>query len=286
MAELSEQFRKQIERATEMELKNIDYAIEIYANILRQHPGCLELRKKLRAAQQTKSGKSNTLSSFLGKVTTAPFLITGKGKVEKDPINAMDEAEKALASNPTNVVAGNLLAEAATAAGLFATTVFARETILEGDPENLSHLRALGQAHLDNSDTENAIRIGNIILRQKPGDAEAQELLKQASVAVALDKGKWEESDDYREKLKSQEEAEALEQANRAVTDARGLEILIQQAYARMQETPEDINNYREISDLYHRANDLETAIAWIQKARELFMKLINKLEVKYSRGY
>ncbi|MFP6901188.1 MAG: tetratricopeptide repeat protein, partial [Opitutales bacterium] len=50
----------------------------------------------------------------------------------------------------------------------------------------------------------------------------------------------------------------------------RGLEILIQQAYARVQATPEDINNYREISDLYQRANDVGTAIAWIQKAREL----------------
>lgn len=269
LADLSEQFRKQIERASEMEIKNLDYAIEIYANILKQQPGCLEVRKKLRSAQLKKSRGNTSIANFLGKVTAAPFRVRGRAKIEKDPINAMEEAEKAIASNPRNIVAGNLLAEAATAAGFHGTAVFARETIREFDPSNLQNLKALAQAHLANEDTENAIRVGNLILKKKPGDAEAQELLKQASVAIALDKGKWEESDDYREKLKDKDEAQSLEQATRAVTDAHGLETLIQQVYARLKANPEDINNYRNLSDLYHRANDIETAIAWIQKARE-----------------
>ena len=271
IGELPEQIRKQIVRASEMEIKDLDYAIQVYTNILKQQPGCLELRKKLRGAQIKKAGSSsNTLSSFLGKVTTAPFRITGKGKIDKDPMKAMEEAEKALSSNPTNAVAGNLLAEAASAAGFHGTAVFARETIRDADPENLNNLYALGQAYLVNGDTENAIRVGSQILKKKPGDGEAQELLKQASVTVALDEGKWEESDDYREKLKDQDEALAIEQANRAVTDARGLETLIQKAYSLIEANPEDINNYRDISELYQRANDLETSIAWIQKAREL----------------
>jgi len=270
LTDLSEQFRKQIERASEMETKNIDYAIDIYANIVKQQPSCLDVRKKLRAAQFKKSSCNTRMANFLGKVTAAPFHITGKGKIEKDPINAMEEAEKSIASNPRNPIAGNLLAEAATAAGFYGTAVFARETIREFEPENLLNLKALGQAHLTNGDTENAIRVGNLILKKKPADPSAQELLKQAAVAVALDKGKWEESDDYREKLKDQDEAQSIEQSNRAVTDAEGLKLLIQQTYARIEASPEDINNYREISDLYQRSNEVETAIAWIQKAREL----------------
>ena len=100
IAELPEQFRKQAERASEMEIKNVAYAIEIYANILKQQPNCLELRRKLRAAQIKKNGPGNTLSSFLGKVTAAPFKITGKSKIEKDPMKTMAEAEKSLASHP------------------------------------------------------------------------------------------------------------------------------------------------------------------------------------------
>lgn len=270
LADLSEQFRKQIERASEMEIKNLDYAIEIYANILKQQPGCLEVRKKLRAAQLKKTSGNTPIANFLGKVTAAPFRVTGKSKIEKNPLKAMEEAEKSLSTNPKNPIAGNLLAEAAIAAGFPGTAVFARETIFEFDSSNLPNLKALGQAHLSNGDTENAIRVGNLILKKKAGDADAQEMLKQASVAIALDKGKWEESDDYREKLKDQDEAQVLEQANRAVTDARGLETLIQQVYSRIEATPDDINNYREISELYHRGNDVETAIAWVQKAREL----------------
>ncbi|MBO94510.1 MAG: hypothetical protein CMI32_06395 [Opitutales bacterium] len=270
IADLPEQFRKQIERASEMEVKNLDYAIDIYTNILKQKPGCLELRKRLREAQIKNSSGNTRISNFLGRVTAAPFRVTGKAKIEKDPINAMDEAEKSLASNPQNAIAGNLLAEAAIAAGFYGTAVFARETICKFDPENILNLRALGQAHLANEDTESAIRTGTLILKKQPGDAEAQELLKKASVAIALNKGKWEESDDYREKLKDQDEAQSIEQSNRSVTDVRGLKILIQQTYARIEAVPDDINNYREISDLYHRSNDVETAIAWIQKAREL----------------
>ena len=270
IAELPEQFRKQAERASEMEIKNVDYAIEIYANILKQQPNCLELRRKLRAAQIKKTGPGKTLSSFLGKVTAAPFKITGKSKIEKDPMKAMAEAEKSLASHPRNPIAGHLLSDAAAAAGLYGTAVFALETIRDAEPENLNILKALAKAHLANSDTESAILAANTVLQKKPGDPEAQELLKKASVAVAMEKGKWEESDDYREKLKNQDEAQALEQASRSVTDARGLETLIHQVYERIQATPEDISNYREISDLYHRANDIETSIAWIQKAREL----------------
>ena len=101
-----------------MELKNLDYAIEIYANVLKQHPECLEVRKKLRSSQLKKSSVNSPMANFLGKVTAAPFRVTGKAKIEKDPINAMEEAEKSIASNPSNPIAGNLLAEAATAAGL------------------------------------------------------------------------------------------------------------------------------------------------------------------------
>ena len=61
--------------------------------------------------------------------------------------------------------------------------------------------------------------------------------MKRASVAVAMNKGKWEESKDFRTQLKDEAEAQSLEQASKTVNDAKGLEELIRQAYAKWKKS-------------------------------------------------
>jgi thioredoxin-like negative regulator of GroEL len=93
--------------------------------------------------------------------------------------------------------------------------------------------------------------------------------MKRASVAVAMNKGKWEESEDFRAQLKDEDEAQALEQQAKSVTDAKGLEELIRQTYEKVEIEPANLTNYRQLSDYYQRYGDLENAIAWIQEARK-----------------
>jgi tetratricopeptide (TPR) repeat protein len=93
--------------------------------------------------------------------------------------------------------------------------------------------------------------------------------MKRASVAVAMNKGKWEESEDFRAQLKDEDEAQALEQQAKSVTDAKGLEELIRQTYEKVEKEPANLTNYRQLSDYYQRYGDLENAIAWIQEARK-----------------
>jgi hypothetical protein len=93
--------------------------------------------------------------------------------------------------------------------------------------------------------------------------------MKRASVAVAMNKGKWEESEDFRTQLKDESEAQALEQQAKAVTDSKGLEELIRQTYAKVEQEPGILNNYLQLSEYYHRYGDLENSIAWIQEARK-----------------
>ena len=93
--------------------------------------------------------------------------------------------------------------------------------------------------------------------------------MKRASVAVAMNKGKWEESEDFRAQLKDEDEAQALEQQAKSVTDAKGLEDLIRQTYEKVEIEPANLTNYRQLADYYQRYGDLENAIAWIQEARK-----------------
>ena len=269
IAELDPRQIKQLEAAGAAENANTAYALDIYGAVLKQTPGCLELRKKLRALQLKKAGDNTRgFTKFLGKVTASPFRLGGLS--EKDPESALNKAEELLDKNPANVAAHQMLAEAAANLDMKATAVFAYETVYKIEPENIQNLKVLGRAYIEAGDTENAIKTGNTILKKSPGDGEAEELMKQASVAVAMHKGKWEESEDYRDQLKDESEATALEQAGKAVTDAKGVEVLINQAYEAQQAEPDNLNHYRQLSELYHRSGDYQSAIGWIQEARKM----------------
>ena len=260
---------KQLEGADRALSKDINYSLDIYSSILKQSPGCLELRKRLRQ-QQMKIAKSSakSISSILGKLTNAPFLF--KSKNSKNPEIAISSAEELIAKNPLNIAAHEMLADACSYLEMKGTVVFAYETIRSIEPKSLPNLKKLANAYLEAGESDLAIQTGNSILEINPSDGDAEDMMKRASVAVAMTQGKWEGSTDFREQLKDKEEAEALEQSAKTVNDAKGLEALIRQAYDKVQAEPDNLNHYRQLCDYYQRYGDLQNAIAWIQQARKL----------------
>ncbi len=259
---------KQLEAADAAINTNLGYTLEIYSSILKQSQGCIELRKKLREIQIKKAqGATKGLNNLLGKVTSVPFMFGGKG--EKDPEGTLIKAEVLIEKNPGNIIAHEMIADAASHLGMKQTVVFAYETIKKIHPTNIKNLKELGDAYLEIGNTEKAIETGNEILKISPTDGDAVDLMKRASVAVAMNKGKWEESEDFRTQLKDESEAQALEQQAKSITDSKGLEELIRQTYEKVQQEPENLNNYRQLSEYYHRYGDLENSIAWIQEARK-----------------
>lgn len=259
---------KQLEGADKVLNSNPNYAKEIYSAVVKLSPGCLDVRRKLRALQfRLNPNSSKGLSGIFGKVTAAPFMFRGKG--DKDPAQTINKAEDLIDKSVANVIAHQMLVDAAKNLEMKGTIVFALETIRQINPKDLNNLKELGDAYLEIGDTEKTIAIGNEIQKINPSDGDAEDLMKRASVAVAMNKGKWEESEDFRTQLKDEAEAQSLEQASKAVNDSKGLEDLIRQAYAKWEEEPENLNHYRQLSEYYHRYGDLENAIAWIQQARK-----------------
>jgi Flp pilus assembly protein TadD len=268
IAQLDPRQVKQLEAADAAANSNPGYSLEIYSSILKQSQGCLELRKKLRALQFKKAQSSTKgINNLLGKVTSVPFMFGGKA--DKDPETSLVKAEALIEKNPGNIIGHEMIAEAANLLGMKETVVFAFETIRKIHPKNLKFLKELGNAYLDAGKTEDAISVGNEILKLSPTDGDAVDLMKRASVAVAMNKGKWEESEDFRTQLKDESEAQALEQQAKSVTDSKSLEDLIRQTYEEVEKEPANLTNYRQLSDYYQRYGDLENAIAWIQEARK-----------------
>jgi len=260
---------KQLEAADKALNRDLSYSLDIYSAILQQQPGCLELRKKLRAKQLQASGnQSSGVGSLFNKLTNVSYFIRGRSK--KSPEELLQSAEELISKNPLNVTAHQMLADAADSLNLTQTKVFAYETIRKIHPKDLTNLKMLANAYLEAGLSDQAIEIGNAILEINPSDGDAEDMMKRASVAVAMNKGKWEGSKDFRDQLKDQAETEALEQASKTVNDSKSLESLIRSTYDQIQAEPQNLSLYRQLSDYYHRYGDHQNAIAWINQARQL----------------
>ncbi len=270
--DLDHRIQRQVENAKNNIVRgNPDYAVEICMNLLKSYPGCLDIRKVLRRAQVVSfTARKKKSSGFLSSVTTAPFSIIGNTFVKKDPLKAVEIAEKMLTDNPKNALAHRMLGHATVHIELLNTAAYSFELARQVEPENYENLRELGHVYLRLGKFEEAIKIGNHVFQKNAGDPEAQELVKQASVAQSMEKGNWDGDDDFRSKLKDQDEAKALEQEARTVNDNEALVELIERAKIRVNQNPEDLGNYREVATSYRKLGDMAQAVEWVQYAREL----------------
>ncbi|MFP4156706.1 MAG: tetratricopeptide repeat protein [Opitutales bacterium] len=269
LTDLDTRVQKQVENARKAVSRNPGYAVDILSNILVRHPGCLEARKVLHQAQQrAKSGQSKGLGGLFQKLTG--LASGGDAKVKKNPEKALESAEQLLTANPANPAGYKMLGAAAEALGLKETAAFAYEELFELDKANSEYAKSLMRAYIEIGKTKQAVEIGDLAYRANPSDDEVQALIRQASVAQTMEKGKWEEDKSFRDKLKDEDEAQKLEQASRAKTGESGLRSLIEDAKKAVEKEPESINHYRELANNYRKLGEYDNALEWVEKARKL----------------
>lgn len=265
---LDPRHQKLIENARiALERGNLDYVLEVSAQVLKAQPGCLPVRKLQRVAQLRQSkGKSGFMARMSSGLSSAPFMM-GAGK--KDPAKLLETADTLLAKDPMSVPALRMLAEAAQGLSLPETVAFALDAIREIEPDNRSNLLALGEAWLAAGKATEALKIADDMLAARPVDAEAQALMRKASVAQTVDKNKWDAKTTYRDKLRDEAGSVSLEQSAKVVTADSMTQRLIDEALARVAKEPANLNHYRSLAQIYRQAGNIEQALAWIRKARQ-----------------
>jgi len=271
--QLDARLQKLVENARiSLERGNFEYAAEMAQGILAKEPGCLAVRKLLRAAQlQQFKTRNRFFAKALGGVAGASSLMAGSAALKKEPMKALDGAEKALASDPTKTQAHKLLAQAASALGFHETAVFAWETTRDLQPDSRDAKLALGNAYLAAGRHGNAVAIGDELLKRNPVDPEAQALLKNASVAHSIDRGNWQStSGTYRDKLKNEEQAVSLEQASKVVASGDMTRRLLEEAEARSTREPGSLNHIRDVIQAHRELGNHAAALEWVRKARAL----------------
>lgn len=260
--------QKQIENAqVALQRGNFDYVVEVTGQVLKHAPGCLPVRRLQRAALiKQHEGKNKIMAKAMGSITMAGFIFASK----KDPAKAMESAEKMLLSDPHNIAALKSFAESANALGLVETAAFAWECIRDLQPRDHDTLVHLAEAYIGAKMHKEAVRVADDLLKLRPQDGDALALMRKASVAQTMDKGNWESATSFRSKLKDENLATSLEQANKVVTSSEMTERLIAEAKERLAKEPGNLNHFRAIIDGYRRLNDPASALEYVKKARQL----------------
>jgi len=264
--ELSENSRSNwLKAVSAAEIRNFGYAVTLLQSVLKEAPEFLEGRKLLRKAQisLTKGKKS-----FFGGLSTLG--LKGPQLVKKDPLAALELAEKTLESDPFNHAANHLLKDAAMALGQFETAVFALQTLVEGEPKDTKVLSELGELYFGRGDADKALNVFNKVLEINPNDLIANKRAKDAAAANTMKAGGWEKAVDYRDLIKNKDEAVAMEQKNRVVKDDASIDALLVELHQEAQLHPESIDIARQIAALYEQREDFVNAMAWYNYASEL----------------
>jgi tetratricopeptide (TPR) repeat protein len=260
-----------LKAASAMELRNFGYAITLLQAVLKETPEFLEARKWLRKAEvYVAKGKKSLFSGFSG----ASF--KGAGLVKKDPMAAMEQAEKTLESDPYSTQGNTLLKDAALAAGFPEIARFAIETLVEANPKDTKVLHELGLFFYENGDSEKAVEVFNKILEINPADLVANKRGKDAAARSSMSKGGWEEvaasggEKDYRSLIKDTDLAVSLEQQNRVVKSVEMIDQQLVELYERAELEPQNVDVARRIASLFEQKDEFDSSIWWYNHALEL----------------
>ena len=204
VSSLDLRLQKQVESAqSALNRGQADVALELCAAVLDAQPACLAVRRLERAARLRQGVvRASALARLVTTLSSTPMLISGSRQLHEKPQEALATAERLLRRNPRNVPALGLLGQAATALGWTETAVFAHEAACDLAPERLDLWLPLGGAYLPAGRAQDAVLAAEEALRLHPADADAQNLMRNATVNLTVAQGNWDKGGDYRGKMK------------------------------------------------------------------------------------
>ena len=244
------------------DIGNHGYVIQLMQSVLKEQPNFLEGRKLVRAAalaatQGKKSGMS-LAGTTLG--------LTAAGTLKKDPLAAIEIAEKTLATDPKSVAGNQLLFEAAKKADMPETASFALETLVGANAADTKIMHQLVDHYIALGDSDKAVAICNRIMQVNPKDLDAQKKGKDSSASSTMKKGGWEESagtggtKSFRDLIKNQDETKKLEDKGKIVRTVEQISAQIADLYPQWDENQEHVDNSKRLASLYEQLFDVSIA--------------------------
>ena len=246
---------------------NLDYALDIFLDVLNKEPAFWDCRQALRKAQAQKSSQKKGLFSKLKK--PSPQLAKAKMVVGKNPTEALSLCEKALNSDGNNSGAHRCLAEAALAADLPKTAVLSLEFARTLEPNDREVAIELATAYIANGQGDKADAVLSDQLRKNPNDPDLQKLYRDLSANRTLGEGGYEKlaegEGSFRDALRDSDEATKLEQEARAYKDEDTLTKMLEDARTALETEP-SIQTARKYADISFELKDYPEALKYYKQ--------------------
>ncbi|MDD4102510.1 MAG: tetratricopeptide repeat protein [Kiritimatiellae bacterium] len=255
---------------------NLDIAIDLLMQCVTKAPGFSRARKVLRAAQIAKfrKDKKSGLSAHIQEAG-AIFMrmkIAGLLKANKAE-SALLECERLLAINPLNSQNVELAVQSADAAGHPEAALFTVEAAYESNPDDMSLLRRVADYYMKVGDYAKARDAYLKLNAFLPSDQTIFKQLKDAEARVTMAAG-WEDAagkkEGYRDLIANKEQAQQLDIKAKAVVAGSDADAMIEDAKARIEKEPNNLNFYRALSRLYSQNKRYEEAIETLEAARKI----------------
>jgi tetratricopeptide (TPR) repeat protein len=254
--------------------QNLDYALALFTQVLEKEPAFLECRKALRTAQQQKSAARGTgfFKKFVSSASASPQLLKAQATLRSNPVEAMNTAEQVLNNDSQNSLAHKVFAEAALAAGLPRMAALSFEMLFANSPRDRQIAIQFAHALADAGEVGRGEQVLAAVARLYPGDTELAQELKNISARKTLDEGGYDALADgkgsYRDILKDEEQAKALEQENRVQKTEDMAERLIREKEARLANEPKNLKLLRDLAELHTQKKQFDRALKYYEQIK------------------
>ena len=253
-----------------LESGRYDLAVELLSEALTCAPDTLETRRLLRAAQIARYRQNPP--GFMAKVKC----MTMRSKVlslakKGQGAEAMAEAEKLLTINPLdpdNIEAAVKAAEAAGKPEAAAISVEAAYSCNQSDVNLLERIAAYYMVAKRYDKARDAyVKLSQL----KPGDQRILQLLKNAEAQTTMSSG-WSDSvgkrGGFQNLIANKEQAQKLDQANKAMVVGSDAEALIAEKKAQIEKEPGNMNMYRALARIYMQNKRFAEAVQTLEQAQ------------------
>lgn len=261
---------------TAFERGNLDFAINLLMQCVTLAPGFSRARRFLRAAQiaKFKRSKKSKFSLQVQELSAGVLRMKIAGLRKSGKLEAaLVECEKLLEMNPLHPQNVELAVEVADEAGHPEAALFTIEAAYENNPDDMKLLRRVAEYYMRVGDYEKARDAYVKLNAFLPNDQTIFKSLKDAEARLTMASG-WEEAagkkDGYRDLIANKDQAKKLDMQAKAVVAGSDAEALIEEAKARIEGEPNNLNFYRALARLYTQNKRHDEAVATLEDARKI----------------
>ncbi len=262
-AQLNEQQASYWQKSLQaIQMNNHAYAVSILKAIVKQLPGFIEGREKLRECE-IKLHPEPKKAGFL------TFKTTRRTSTEKDALTTLSALEDDLENDPFNIAHNEAMYDAAMALGLPELAAFALETVRQGHPGNKKMLHKLAAHYVEHKQHDKAAVVFRDIVKLDPTDSVAVKGEKDSMAQASMVQGNWEKGD-FKASMKNTAETASLEKSDKQGLTRAELEERLGQLSAVYAQDQTNLAVVRDIAGTYEQMEDWGNASAFYAYAFSL----------------